>query len=190
VRRRSPPERRSRASSSVVYVTFLRSRFRSSILALLLARLDIRGRHGMWSSDIQPEDRGFLHGSIANAEARALIHRQMRNVVTVETGSRICRPCQPGVSYRNTVVFRDVGRENDGLDAAHHTADAAHDHSLAAGSSATLCTVSGTGAATTSASSCVAARGSAGRCQRIGRAGSGSSREMSGGTGKSLRSRS
>ena len=73
------------------------------------------------------EDRGFLR-QIADAEPRALIHRQLGHVVAVEFDGAAIRLDQPGDHVEHRGLAGAVRAEQaDGLAAADIDADAAHD---------------------------------------------------------------
>src|SRR5690242_6854092 len=93
-------------------------------LALLTARLDDL-EHG---ADIllhcqATKNRGFLR-EIADSEPGALVHRQLRDVVTVELDGAAVRLDQAGDHVENRSLAGTVGTEQaDGLTAAHIDAD-------------------------------------------------------------------
>ncbi len=100
----------------------------SSRLALLAVGLD----HFEHGADVlldreAAEDRGFLR-QIADAEARALIHRQLGDVVAVELDGAAIGLDQAGDHVEHRGLAGAVRAEQaDRLAAAHIDADAAHD---------------------------------------------------------------
>ena len=100
----------------------------SSCLALLLRGLDdFEHRADVLLDGEAAEDRGFLR-QIADAEPRALVHRQLRDVVAVELDRAAIGLDQPGDHVEHRGLAGAVRAEQaDGFAAAHIDADAAHD---------------------------------------------------------------
>ena len=128
MRRRSPPE--SAIDGRLAQprdVEFLEQLVELG-LALLLVRLDHFEHRADVVLDVEPaEDRGLLR-QIADAEARALIHRQVRDVVAVELDAAVVGLDQPGDHVEHRGLAGAVRPEQaDRLAAPHVQAHALHD---------------------------------------------------------------